>query len=151
MKKVIFCHGKEGSPNGTKATMVRDNFDGIIPQLTNSYELIDFLNDLVVVEELASDAEVLVGSSRGGALVCQARPKVRKVLIAPAWKMFGANPILTRHDVILHCKADDRVPYEDSVFLANMFGCQLIECGIDHRMSCEDAITEIKKQIKGNK
>jgi predicted esterase YcpF (UPF0227 family) len=148
--KVLFCHGKEGSPNGKKATMVKENFQTCqIPKLKNSFETIDFLDDLTRIEKLAERADVIVGSSRGGALVAQARTGVRKVLIAPAWKKFQVVPYLTKEDIILHSKQDDLVPYEDSVRLANMFGCRLIECGLDHRMSDDETLKLIKNTIEG--
>jgi len=148
--KVLFCHGKEGTPNGTKATMVKEAFKNTnVPKLTNSFETADFLDDLTKVERLAKRADVLVGSSRGGALVAQARMKTRKVLIAPAWKKFQVVPYLNKDDIILHSKNDDLVPYEDSIKLVDMFGCTLIECGHDHRMSDKKTLDLIKDAIKG--
>ena len=45
--RVLFCHGKEGSTDGTKATMLRESFKtAVIPKLTNSYEVGDFATDL---------------------------------------------------------------------------------------------------------
>ena len=149
--RVLFCHGKEGNPEGTKALAIKEEFnDGIVvaPRLTNSYCETDFTKDLVVVEAFAKGADVLVGSSRGGALVCQADTETPKILIAPAWKKFSVLPKLTKHDVILHCAEDDMVPYEDSVRLAELFGCMLIECGEDHRMSDPETLEIIKQTIK---
>ena len=147
--RVLFCHGKEGSTDGTKATMLRESFKtAVIPKLANSYDVGDFATDLYLVEALAAGADVLVGSSRGGALVAHARTEQKKVLIAPAWKRFGAKPNLTKNDVILHSKNDDLVPYADSVTLAEKFGCTLIECGEDHRMSDEKTLEKIVSIIK---
>lgn len=148
--RVLFCHGKEGSPQGTKAKMLKDNFRiPVVPTLTNSYDIKDFLDDLILVESLAHGADVLVGSSRGGALLCQAKTKARKVLIAPAWKKFSVLPCLTKNDIIIHSKADDMVPYEDSVWLANKFGCRLIECGDNHRMSDKKTLKIILQSVRG--
>jgi len=150
--RVLFCHGKEGNPNGTKAVTIGKMPDTIVvtPKLTNSYDESDFLNDLTIVEALANGADVLVGSSRGGALVCQVRTKQRKVLVAPAWKKFSVLPHLTKDDVILHSRNDDLVPFEDSLALVELFGCKLIECGVDHRMSDAETLELIKNTIKGN-
>tara|TARA_B100000886_G_scaffold103240_1_gene68604 strand:+ start:1654 stop:2121 length:468 start_codon:yes stop_codon:yes gene_type:complete len=149
--RVLFCHGKEGTPRGTKATAIKDEFgNGIVvaPRLTNSYCESDFASDLLVVEALTKGADVIVGSSRGGALVCQADVDIPKIMIAPAWKKFSVLPMLTKNDVILHSKHDALVPYEDSVRLAELFGCRLIECGEDHRMSDPDTLALIKETIK---
>ena len=151
MKKVLFCHGKEGSPYGKKAKMLRSKFAHVItPELINSYQTADFVKDLHDVETLVmtENPHILVGSSRGGALVAQVRVKVRKVLIAPAWKKFGVMPYLTKGDIILHSKKDDLVPYEDSVMLARLFSCELIECGDDHRMSDKKTLEFIESTIK---
>lgn len=149
--RVLFCHGKEGNPSGTKASAIKEEFyDGTVvaPKLTNSYSETDFVRDLVVVEALTNGADVLIGSSRGGALVCQADTDVPKIMIAPAWKKFSALPMLTKDDVILHSKHDDLVPFEDSERLAKLFGCKLIECGNDHRMSDPDTLALITETIK---
>ena len=148
MKRVLFAHGKEGSPYGTKAKMIENNFDAYIPYLTNSFETIDFFHDLDIIEDMMENVGVMVGSSRGGALVCQARTKKRKILICPAWKKFNVNPHLTKHDVIIHSKADNLVPYEDSKELAERFGCTLIEAGHDHRMGDKETLALIKRTVK---
>ena len=150
--RVLFCHGKEGNPKGSKAVAI-GKIPGttvVTPKLTNSYERKDFVNDLGLIEALAAGADVLVGSSRGGALIANTKLSLRKVLIAPAWKRFGVEPNLTKEDIILHSKHDDLVPYEDSVTLAERFGCTLIECGVNHRMSDEATLAEIKKAILNN-
>lgn len=154
MPNVLFAHGKEGSITGTKATMIRNNFAEVkVPKLINSYKAEDFVKDWRMVEHIAAagNIDVLVGSSRGGAIIAQTRVNIRKVLIAPAWKKFGVTPYLTKNDVILHSKQDDLVPYEDSVLLANLFGCTLIECGTSHRMSDKNTLEKIKNYIRGNK
>mgnify|MGYP001193902864 FL=1 len=150
MKRVLFAHGKEGSPNGTKATMFKDNFDVTIPKLTNSYEMVDFLEDLDIIETIGREVAVMVGSSRGGALVAQARNNVRKILICPAWKKFKTFllPYLTEDDIIIHSKADDLVPFEDSVLLRDTYGCTLIEAGYDHRMSDDQTLALIEETVR---
>lgn len=147
---ILFCHGKEGSPNGTKAQTIQAAFGSVItPSLTNSYDASDFLNDLEVVEQAAEKADVLVGSSRGGALVAAARTSQRKILICPAWKEFKVVPYVTKNDVIIHSKKDSIVPYAHSQQLADMFGCTLIEAGSDHRMSDAETLKLIVDTIKG--
>ena len=149
--RILFCHGKEGNPRGTKAVAIQEEFEAnmfVAPRLTNSYCEKDFAEDLVVVEALAKGADVLIGSSRGGALVCQADVETPKVMIAPAWRKFNVLPMLTANDIILHSKCDDLVPYEDSEKLAELFGCRVIECGTDHRMSDPETLEIIKQTIK---
>ena len=150
LMNILFCHGKEGSPDGTKARALKALPNaGIVatPRLTNSFSDYDFIKDLGMVMKVANTVDIIVGSSRGGALVCQMNIDKRKILIAPAWKKFKVIPHLTSDDIILHCKEDKLVPYKDSVQLANMFGCKLIECGINHRMSDSKTLNTIKNII----
>lgn len=155
MKQVLFAHGKEGSPNGTKATMINDNFAATIPSLKNSYAESDFAGDLALIEMFSGYCTVLVGSSRGGALMTAANADKRKILICPAWKRFGVVPRLRKTDIIIHSKKDKLVPYRDSEILAGMFGCTLIEAGHDHRMGDKKTLqlimSTIQKALKGEK
>lgn len=147
---ILFCHGKEGSPNGTKAQTIRAAFGNVVtPTLTNSYAPADFQNDLEIVEQAAKEVDVLVGSSRGGALVCAARTSQQKILICPAWKEFKVVPYVTKNDIIIHSKKDAIVPYAHSQQLADMFGCTLVEAGSNHRMSDEKTLALIINTIKG--
>lgn len=150
MKSVLFAHGKEGSTTGKKAKMIENNFDAYIPNLTNSFETIDFLDDLDIIENLADNVKVMVGSSRGGALVCQARTETRKILICPAWKNFDVMllPYLCKDDIIIHSRKDTIVPFEDSEMLAETYGCTLIEAGHDHRMSDDETMDLIKRIVE---
>lgn len=145
---VLFCHGKEGTPNGTKARMLKEHFGEqiYVPRLTNSYKPADFQRDLELIEGFLPTVNLFVGSSRGGALVCSIKTtsNQRKILIAPAWRKFKVEPILDSNDIILHSKKDDIVPFEDSVFLAERFGCTLVECGAGHRMSDPKALEVLK-------
>jgi len=147
---VIFCHGKEGTPEGTKAKMIKKAFkETVVPTLTNSFCLKDFQKDLELINHEAEDAKVLIGSSRGGALVLAMETERRKIVIAPAWKKFGVTPKLTKNDTIIHCPKDNLVPIEDSEYLMNKFGCRLIICGENHRMSDQKTLGIIKNVIKG--
>ena len=152
MSKVLFAHGKEGSPDGTKAKMIKTNFDAFVPSLTNSFETIDFFHDLDIIEEMADNVDVMVGSSRGGALICQARTETRKILICPAWRKFGENLLLLPHlcedDIIIHSRKDTIVPFEESEMLVETYGCTLIEAGNDHRMGDDETLALIKRVIE---
>lgn len=151
MKRVLFAHGKEGNPNGTKAKMLKEKFGALVPKLTNSFELVDFLEDLDHIENIGQSVDVMIGSSRGGALVAQVRnPNVRKILICPAWKRFDALllPFLNEDDIIIHSKSDNLVLFEDSVLLKETFGCTLIEAGYDHRMGDDETLALIEDTVR---
>jgi predicted alpha/beta hydrolase family esterase len=144
MKKILFLHGLESKPGGSKANMLTHRgYKVLNPHLPkNSWE------DSLEVTQETIDIEmpdIIVGSSRGGAVALNVNPRGAKlVLIAPAWKRFGADP---QHcdgsTVILHCADDDLVDYKDSEELASKTGANLIPCGKSHRMDDSDALDAI--------
>lgn len=134
--KVLFLHGKEGTPTGTKPTYLkRKGHEILAPALDK--------NDWEASRTAAKEAfakfkpDVVVGSSRGGALACDLETgDVPKVLIAPAYKHFPARIVdVDSRCWILHCLKDDIVDFEASIQLAESTGATLIECGEGHRMS----------------
>jgi hypothetical protein len=65
------------------------------------------------------------------------------VLLCPAWKNWGTARLVKPDTVILHSRADEVIPFEDSVELAARSGLQagqLIEVGSDHRLATSDAL-----------
>lgn len=87
MRKVIFAHGLESSPKGTKAIYLKDHFGAFTPPL---YEL-GLKAQIETIEGMLRDGEpaVLVGSSLGGLTALGAAIRCPKqiahlVLLAPA-------------------------------------------------------------------
>ena len=139
--KILFLHGKEGTPFGTKPTYLKSKgYEVVAPALDK--------NDWEASQEAARKAfeecnpDVVVGSSRGGALACGLETNgIPKVLIAPAYKHFPTKIVDVDRDCwILHCKGDGIVKFEHSVQLAEATQATLIECGDGHRMSDETAL-----------
>jgi alpha-beta hydrolase superfamily lysophospholipase len=63
MRKVVFAHGMESSPMGTKATYLKESFDAVSPPLRH----LGLHGQVREVEGLlGDDGTVLVGSSLGG-------------------------------------------------------------------------------------
>jgi predicted alpha/beta hydrolase family esterase len=80
--------------------------------------------------------QVVVGSSRGGAVAMNINSgEARLVLLCPAWKKYGSARMVKPDTVILHSRADDVVPFDDSEELAKSSGVTLIEVGTDHRLT----------------
>jgi hypothetical protein len=62
--------------------------------------------------------DVVVGSSRGGAVAMNLKSgSARLVLLCPAWKKWGQAQTVKPGTLILHSRADDVVPFKDSVEL----------------------------------
>ncbi|MSP09966.1 MAG: NUDIX domain-containing protein [Flavobacteriaceae bacterium] len=80
--------------------------------------------------------DVVVGSSQGGAVtmeIAHQYPKAKFVLIAPAWKIFGADPShLPADTIIVHGKKDIQVPPVDSQILQKKFGFKVLLNNFGH-------------------
>lgn len=97
--------------------------------------------------------EVVVGSSRGGAVAMNLTSgSTRLVLICPAWKKWGTARTVKPDTRILHSRADDVVPFEDSVELvANSVlpTAALIEVGQDHRQADPEPLEALLRAVEG--
>ena len=91
--------------------------------------------------------QVVVGSSRGGAVAMNLESGSAKlVLLCPAWKKYGSARTVKAGTVILHSRADDVVPFADSVELARNSRAALIEVGSDHRLAEAEPLEVILKE-----
>ena len=154
--KVLFLHGLESKPGGTKATFLKKNgYDVLNPALPRN----DF-NISVKVAQDTIDAEkpdLVVGSSRGGAVaMCVSTRGAPLILIAPAWQRFMSVQQLgefkirmdSQKTIILHSDNDDVVLPEDSNQLESMYGIKKISIGENHRMSDDDALEALLDSAK---
>ncbi len=63
---------------------------------------------------------------------------VRLVLLCPAWRRWGSVRSIGPGTLVLHSRADDVVPFADSVELVRASGLpatSLLEIGEDHRLA----------------
>jgi hypothetical protein len=136
--KILFLHGWRSVPGGVKPTfLVEHGHEVINPKLPD--------DDFAAAIRIAQDAfdeqrpDVVVGSSRGGAVAMNIRSDQTKlVLLCPAWKKYGNADAIKPGTVILHSRADDVVPFGDSEDLVRRSGLApsaLVEVGIDHRLA----------------
>jgi predicted esterase YcpF (UPF0227 family) len=144
MKKILFLHGLESRPGGSKAkTLERRGYTVLNPHLPKS----SWEESVAIAQETidTQSPEIIVGSSRGGAIAMNIDPKGAKlVLIAPAWKRFGGSMAeCDGSTVILHCATDDQVAYADSEELSELSGANLIRCGTSHRMDDSESLDAI--------
>ena len=142
MPTMLFFHGRESGPGGTKARWLAARYGAFTPTLdTTRLEVaVDQATDAV----LAHPPTCVVGSSFGGAVaVSLLRSGVLRapvVLIAPAAHKLGVLnnlPAGTRATV-LHGDGDDIVPLADSVALAATGGAAVhleVVSGGDHRLN----------------
>tara|TARA_B100000131_G_scaffold292181_1_gene306391 strand:- start:331 stop:780 length:450 start_codon:yes stop_codon:yes gene_type:complete len=140
--KILFLHGLESSPNSRKVTFLRDmGHDVIAPLLDKN----DWEQSVLAARNAihVHDPDVVVGSSRGGAVAMAAHPRVPTVLVAPAWVKYAPWETVSGRTVIIHSIEDEVIPYEDSEKLRKMFGAKLIAAGASHRMSDTEALEAI--------
>jgi hypothetical protein len=136
--KVLFLHGWHSVVGGVKPTYLKDAGHEVInPSLDDD----DF--DLAVRTAQAEydqhQPDVIVGSSRGGAVAMNIKSKdTPLVLLCPAWKNWGTTKTIKPNSVILHSRLDDVIPFGDSEELVANSGLPpetLIEIGNDHRLA----------------
>jgi predicted esterase YcpF (UPF0227 family) len=146
--KILFLHGLESKPGGSKVKFLEKHGYEVLNPLLPKYSWDESLE----IAQLLIDTEkpdVIVGSSRGGAVALSVNTfGARMVLIAPAWKRFGGNIQTALGGIVLHCRDDKYVPYEDSEELRDKTGAALITCGTDHRMNDPDALEAILDAVK---
>ena len=147
--KILFLHGKEGTPEGSKPKFLRNKgYRVIAPVLPKDDWELSLKRAKDCFEAFRPD--LVVGSSRGGAVACALETgKIPKILIAPAWKHFDVeHPKVDSTTTILHCAMDNLVKYGDSADLEASKGCKLVTCGSGHRMSDDHALSHLFMEVK---
>jgi hypothetical protein len=142
MKKVLFLHGLESGPGGTKAKWLDARYGAVTPKLETSSFVRALYDARAAV--LTERPDVVIGSSFGGAvavrLLNEGVWRGPTVLIAPAQGKVGVDDSLPSgvRVVVLHGDADDVVPIAHSRDLVSGTGpeVELREiAGGDHRLN----------------
>jgi len=141
--KILFCHGLESGPNGSKyQALVAAGFDVVAPDFREKC----LAERVSILTPLLEDGMIVVGSSYGGLTAvlaamrasCQLRGMV---LCAPALERQEAPNLCpgelraTAPTVIVHGTQDDIVPIDGSRRFAQISGATLIETDDGHRLS----------------
>lgn len=150
--KVLYLHGWNSVVGGVKPTYLRSHGHEVVePALDH-----DDFQAAVKTAQAAFDQhqpDVVVGSSRGGAMAVNINSgSARLVLICPAWKKWGAAKTVKPGTSILHSRADDVVPFKDSVELLSKSGLPvsaLIEVGQDHRLADPEPLEALLRAVEG--
>src|ERR1700692_1360482 len=111
--KILFLHGWQSVPGGLNPTFLAQHGHEVInPKLPDE----DF-EEAVRIAQAEFDRhqpDVVVGSSRGGAMAMNLRSgDARLVLLCPAWKNWGTAKTTKKNTTILHSRADEVVPFAD--------------------------------------
>ena len=147
MTRVVFSHGQEGGPWGTKIRAMADavnglgcavesiDYQGIADPTRRVRKLIDQCKDF-------EDNIILVGSSMGGHVATAAAAEVGAAglfVLAPAYFMPGyeeLTPVPPDLPIaIVHGWRDDVVPVENSIRFAKSCNAELHLLDGDHRLT----------------
>ena len=158
MTTVIFSHGQESGPWGTKIKAMA----AMVKELGCSAESIDYqgiadpgdrVRTLIDACRSIDDKLILVGSSMGGHVATAAAEKVAAAglfVLAPAYYMNGYEHLTPPPpDIpicIVHGWHDDVVPVENSIRFARECQATLHLIDGDHRLTAN--ITEINGYLK---
>jgi hypothetical protein len=147
--KILYCHGLEGSPAGRKATALRDaGHEVVAPPLSAD----DFAAAVRAARRALEESrpDVVVGSSRGGAVAMRLGPPAPLVLLAPAWRRCGVAPAVRRDTRVLHGIKDDVVPLADSIELEEGNGLpaeNLVPLNDGHRLGSPLALAALLRAV----
>jgi hypothetical protein len=143
--KILFLPGWQSVPGGVKPTYLAQHGHRVInPELDDD----DFAQAVKTAQAEFDkhQPQVVVGSSRGGAIAMNIKSGAAKlVLLCPAWKKFDSARTVKPGTMILHGRADDVVPFADSEELAKNSGATLIEAGSDHRLADPEPLAAMLK------
>ena len=148
---ILFLHGWQSTPGGVKPTYLKDHGNEVLnPALPD-----DDFDAAVRIAQAEFDQhrpDVVVGSSRGGAVAMNINAgSTPLVLMCPAWKRFGMARTAKLGTTLLHSKADDVVPFVDSVELVRNSGLPesaLIVVGHEHRLADLESLAKLLKVIE---
>jgi hypothetical protein len=144
--RLLFLHGWFSKPGGLKPSfLVHHGHQVINPALPD-----DDFEASIKIAQAAFDQhqpELVVGSSRGGSVAMNIDSgNAKLILLCPAWKNWGSAKTVRLGTTILHCRADDIIPFADSEELVRNSGLPvdtLIETGSDHRLADTESLTKM--------
>ena len=146
-EQLLFLHGLfSNGEHSSKANALRfAGYDVTAPPLNNW--CFWWACHSVKLDQIKPD--VIVGSSRGGAIALNLDTNLPLVLLAPAWKYYGMKKDFTNPCVIIHGKNDTLIPYEDSIELVNMNpNARLYIVNDDHQLNKYETHRLMIQQVK---
>jgi hypothetical protein len=149
---ILFLHGWTSVPGGVKPTYLSAHGHTVLnPQLPDE----DFAESVRIAQAEVGGhrPEVIVGSTRGGAVAMNVDPQgARLVLLSPAWKKWGTARTVPPGTVIVHSPQDEVVPYSHSEELVRNSGLSpaaLIAVGSDHRLADPEPLEAMRRACEG--
>ena len=104
--KIVFLHGLKSSPNSFKRRLLEEHgYMVYAPALPADDWELSVLRAQEIIETVKPD--VVIGSSRGGAVAIASRPSCDLILIAPAWKKYCPWGTVSATTQIIHSPDDE--------------------------------------------
>ncbi len=159
MTTVVFSHGQESGPWGTKiramADLVRQKgLEAVSIDYQGMADPGDRVAKLLAEASSIDDTLILVGSSMGGHVATAAAAELGAAglfVLAPAYFMEGFEALTPEPPaipiMIVHGWHDDVVPVENSLRFAETCSATLHIVNGDHRLTAN--IDDIKRQLAG--
>jgi pimeloyl-ACP methyl ester carboxylesterase len=151
MAIVLFLHGWNSKVGGVKPTYLAEHGHTVInPALPDE----DFAESVRIAQAEVDrhHPDVIVGSSRGGAVAMNVDAKgARLVLLCPAWTKWGTATMVGTGTTVLHSEADDVVPIASSrelVARSGLAASALIIVGNDHRLADPDPLAALLAAVE---
>ena len=157
---IVFAHGLEGSPNGSKIRSLRDSgFEVVAPDFQGMVlaERVDLLEEICL--EYASQQPVLAGSSYGGltaAIIAMRMPDAIRGLLLCAPALHLVEPPVDDETVlvapnglktiIIHGLEDDVVPISCSIEYASRSSNEIVAF---HQVNDGHRLAESHQEIIG--
>lgn len=112
MAKVLYLHGLGGKRSGPRTEMLEAmGHEVVYPELPAD----DYEKAVEVAKEHLDGVDLIIGSSRGGAVAMGLTTDKPVLLLAPAWRMMGIEPKLPGPNTYtIHGFEDERVVSTDS-------------------------------------
>lgn len=132
--KILFLHGlfSDGERSSKCFTMRCNGYEVVAPPLNNWF--FGWAVRSIKLNQIKPN--VIVGSSRGGAVALNLKTNLPLILMAPAWKYYGMKPNFKNRCIILHGTKDDLISYKDSIELVkNNPNAELLLVDDDHRLN----------------
>jgi truncated hemoglobin YjbI len=149
--RVLFLHGWMSKPGGVKPTYLADHGHEVFnPALPDE----DFAEAVRIAqaEVVRHRPDVIVGSSRGGAVAMNLRAGAAPlVLLCPAWKHWGTAHCVKPGTVLLHSEADDVISIADSRELVRaslLPESALVIVGRDHRLADPEPLHAMLRAVE---
>ncbi len=146
---ILFLHGLESTPGGTKSNFLRKRGYKVLNPAMPKHS---FWESVKIAQEIVDreNPSVIVGSSRGGAVALCLHTEAKLVLVAPAWKRYAktCSRRVPPSATIIHSKDDKVIPFADSEALALASGATLVDAGSSHRMADTEALVAIERAVR---